>query len=251
MNKLIKDYLIYTFAIMIICWGICVLFSLNGVSIKDNALLNIPYMLGGFSTTIASFIALKKNKKIKNFKEWIKNIFDFKHNLFSYLMVFILGILAILPQVLISGYENGAPLYTFIIMIPMMIVGGGLEEAGWRYILQPELEKKYKYIISTMIVSIIWWLWHLPLFFIQGVSQYGKNYFVFGLSVLGISFTLASIKKNTKSVWLCVLFHSIYNALLGIYIVKDSIIGSAVTTAILIFVSLVLVKINDKKKIFN
>lgn len=43
-------------------------------------------------------------------------------------------------------------------MIPMMFVGGGLEEAGWRYILQPELEKKYSFTVSTIIVSIIWWL---------------------------------------------------------------------------------------------
>lgn len=39
--------------------------------------------------------------------------------------------------------KNGAPIYAIVFMIPMMLLGGGLEEAGWRYILQPELEKKY------------------------------------------------------------------------------------------------------------
>lgn len=251
MSKFSKDYIIYTFLIMLVCWGICLICCLNGIYLSDNYLLYIPFLLGGWSPTIASFISLKKNKKIRNIKEWIKNIFDFKHNIFSYLTAASLAVLFILPQCLISGYKNGAPLYAIFIMLPAMIIGGGLEEAGWRYILQPELEKKYNFILSTIIVSIIWWLWHLPLFYIQGVSQYGQNYFAFGISVLGLSFALASIRKITGSVWLCVFFHSIINSLSGIYIINNNIIGNIVTTTILIFISLVLLKVNDKKKIFS
>lgn len=251
MNKLVKYYLLYTFLIMIICWGLCVICSLNGILLSKYYFLYIPYLLGGWSPTIASFLVLKKNKKVVNFKDWLKKVFDFKHNIFSYLMVIVLGILFILPQCLISGYENGAPIFAIIIMIPMMIFGGGLEDAGWRYILQPELEKKYKFVISTLIVSVIWWLWHFPLFYIQGVSQYGQSYLAFGINVLGLSFALASIRKNTNSVWLCVLFHCIANSLSGIFIINDNILGNIVTSIILIFTSLVLVKVNNKKKIFN
>ena len=251
MNKLVKNYLVYTFLIMLICWGICTVCSLNGIFLNKNYILYIPYLLGGWSPTIASFFVLKKNNKVTNFKDWLKNVFDFKHNIFSYLMVIVLGILFILPQCLISGYESGAPLFAIVVMIPMMLFGGGLEEAGWRYILQPELEKKYKFVISTLIVSVIWWLWHLPLFYIQGVSQYGQNYLAFGINILGLSFALASIRKNTNSVWLCVLFHCIANSLSGIFIINDNILGNIVTTIILIFSSLILVKVNNKKKIFN
>ncbi len=251
MNKLVKDYLIYTFLIMLICWGLCAICSLNGILLNENYFLYIPYLLGGWSPTIASFFALKKNNKVANFKEWLGNVFDFKHNIFSYFMVIVLGILFILPQCLISGYENGFPLYAIFVMIPVMLLGGGLEEAGWRYILQPELEKKYKFIISTLIVSVIWWLWHLPLFYIQGVGQYGQNYLAFGISLLGEAFALASIRKNTNSVWLCVLSHCIVNSLSGIFIINDNILGNIVTTIILIFSSLVLVKVNNKKKIFS
>lgn len=251
MNKLSKDYLLYTFLIMLICWGICLLCSLNGTSLNDNYLLYVPYLLGGWSPTIASIFALKKNNKITDLKMWLKNVFDFKHNIVSYFMVVVLGILFILPQCFISGYESGAPLFAIIIMIPMMLIGGGLEEAGWRYILQPELEKKYKFTVSTLIVSLIWWVWHLPLFYIQGVSQYGQNYFAFGINVLGLSFALASIRKNTNSVWLCVLFHCIVNSLSGIYIINDNILGNIITSIILILSSLILVGTNNKKKIFS
>lgn len=248
MSKLSKDYLLYTFVIMLICWGSCVICSLNGILLNKNYILYIPYILGGWSPTIASFISLKKNNEISNIKEWLKNIFDLKHNIFSYLLVLASVILFFLPQCLISGYENGAPFYAIIVMIPMMLIGGGLEEAGWRYILQPELEKKCKFTVSTILVSIIWWVWHLPLFFIEGVAQYGQDYFVFGINVLGLSFALASIRKNTDSVWLCVLFHCTVNSLSGIYIVNDNIWGNVAAAVILILFSYVLSKIHSIKQ---
>lgn len=134
-----------------------------------------------------------------------------------------------------------------------MILGGGIEEEGWRHILQPELEKKYNFAISTLIVSVIWWLWHLPLFYIQGVNQYGKSFLVFGINVLGLTFALASIKKITNSVWLCVLFHCIINSLWDIIFIlsNNNIWGSIVAAIILVFSSFLLLKVNDKKKIFN
>ncbi|MBR6984930.1 MAG: CPBP family intramembrane metalloprotease [Ruminococcus sp.] len=251
MSKLSKDYLIFTFSIMLLCWGACILCSLNGVALDKNYLLYIPFLLGGWSPTIASYIALKKNKEISELKEWIKNVFDLKHNVFSYVLVVVLAILFLLPQCFVAGYESGAPLYAIIIMIPMMIVGGGLEEAGWRYILQPELEKKCSFTLSTLIVSVIWWLWHMPLFFINGAGQYGQDYLVFGLTVLGLSFALASIRKNTGSVWLCVLFHCIVNALSGIYVVNDTICGGAAAAAVLVLLSYAVTKINSINRLFS
>ena len=251
LSKLSVKYLLWTFSIMMVCWGSCLLCSFNGISLTDNYLLFVPYLLGGWSPTIASFISFKNNNQTKSFKEWIANVFDFKHNVFSYFMVAILGVLSIFPQCLISGYKSGAPLYAIVFLIPMMLFGGGLEEVGWRYILQSELEKKCNFIISTLLVSIIWWLWHFPLFYIRGVAQFGQNYFAFGINVLGLSFALASVRKTSGSVWLCVLFHCIVNSLCSIYIVNDNIGGDISSTVIMILVSLVLVKVNDKKRIFK
>lgn len=233
---------------MIVCWGTCLICSACGIILTDNYLLYVPYLLGGLSPTIASFIVTKKQK---SFKEWITDIFDFKYNILSYIVVIVLSVLFILPQCLISGYKMGAPLFAVVFMIPMMLLGGGLEEAGWRYLLQPMLEKKFNFIVSTLLVSVIWWIWHLPLFFIQGVSQYGQDFFAFGINVLGLSFALASIKKTSGSVWLCILFHCIVNSLSGVYIVNNNILGNVVSAAILIVVSLVFVVANDKKKILK
>ena len=250
MSKLSVKFLIWTFAIMLLCWVTCAVCSINGVLLKDNAFLYIPYILGGFSPTIASYIVLKQTGNVKNFWSWLKGVFDFKNKPLFYLLVILLSIVAILPRCFISGYELSAPSYSIIIAIPMMIFGGGLEEAGWRHILQPELEEKFGFSLATILVSIIWCLWHLPLFFIAGVSQYGTSYLIFGVGVLGTSFALAAIKKKTGSTWLCVLFHALTNAYAGTFIFNDNniMLGSIVSSVFVIVISCVWVKTDRTKK---
>lgn len=251
MSKLSKNYLGFTFLLMLIGWGTCVLCSFNGISMDDNKWLYLPYLLGGWSPTIASYFVLKSGNKVANVFDWLKNVFDFRHRASSYLMVAILAIIFILPRCLICGYEKGAPLYAIVVMIPVMLAAGGLEEAGWRYILQPELEKKHSFPVATVIVSVIWWLWHFPLFYMQGAGQCGQNYFAFGINVLGLSFALASIRKTTGSVWLCVLLHCTVNSLLGIYMVNDNIWGNMISTAILVLCSYAFIIINSRTKWFQ
>ena len=139
MSKVSRQFLIYTFMIMTICWETCMICSFNNLSLEKDYFLYVPYLLGGWSPTIASFIVLKKNDKVKSFKEWIRNVFEFKHGITSYSLVVILSVLYVLPQCIVAGYDKGAPLYAMLVMVPLMLLGGGLEEAGWRYILQPEL----------------------------------------------------------------------------------------------------------------
>ena len=73
MPKTFKDHLIITFPIMLVCWGLCIILGLNGITKSDHIWINIPYALGAFSTTIASYIALKKNGEVKGFKEWVSS----------------------------------------------------------------------------------------------------------------------------------------------------------------------------------
>lgn len=79
------------------------------------------------------------------------------------------------------------------------------------------------------------------------MGQYGQSYLAFGVNVLGLSFALAGIRKNTNSVWLCVLLHCLVNSLSGIYLIKDNIWGNVVTTVLLMLCSYAFVKVNGKK----
>ena len=71
-KKLVKEFLIITFVIMLIFWGGCALISQIFNLTINNIFLRIMHIIGGFSPTIASYISLKRNNKVKNLKEWLK-----------------------------------------------------------------------------------------------------------------------------------------------------------------------------------
>ncbi|WP_165861312.1 CPBP family intramembrane glutamic endopeptidase [Paenibacillus paeoniae] len=96
------------------------------------------------------------------------------------------------------------PIYIAVLSIPVLIIGGGLEELGWRYILQPFLETRFSSITSALLTSCIWALWHLPLFFIPGTSQFNWSFGLFCISIVGMSFALAVIYRISRSIWLCI-----------------------------------------------
>lgn len=52
-----------------------------------------------------------------------------------------------------------------VIILPFafggMIIGSIGEEIGWRGFLQPNLEKNYSILLSSIIIGILWGLWHM------------------------------------------------------------------------------------------
>jgi membrane protease YdiL (CAAX protease family) len=98
-----------------------------------------------------------------------------------------------------------------------MIIEGGFEELGWRGFLQPQLEKIFPFILSTFMVGIIWFCWHLPLFIMEGTSQSGFDIITFFVGCIVFSFVQASLFKLTKNVFSSVLFHSWINVLMNVF----------------------------------
>ena len=245
MSKRCILYLIFTFLIMTVCWGTCLICSFSGYVLSEHPVLYLPYILGGLSPTVASFLVVRTEGG-HYIKVWLKSTFDFNHGFYAYMLPVFLTAVFFISLCLLSGFDDGAPWFSIIFMVPMMLFCGGLEEAGWRGVLQPELENRFGFTLSTLITAAIWAIWHLPLFFIVGVSQYGTSFGIFALNILGLSFALAAIRKCTGSTWLCILFHCLVNSMHGICLIHENMIASAVTAALLVLVSYLLLWLNRK-----
>jgi membrane protease YdiL (CAAX protease family) len=100
------------------------------------------------------------------------------------------------------------PWYMFFPVFLVMILGGGLEEPGWRGVAQPEVERRLARPLAALLVGLAWALWHLPLFFIPGQIQYHDNFPLFALSVIGNALILAWLYGWTRSILLCIFFHA-------------------------------------------
>jgi membrane protease YdiL (CAAX protease family) len=100
--------------------------------------------------------------------------------------------------------------------LPLFIIGGGLEEIGWRGYLQPKLEKVTNYLVSVLIVGVIWSIWHLPLWLISGTVQSALPFTAYTILAIILSFSFSTLYKYTKNIFLCVLSHAFFNGCIGL-----------------------------------
>ena len=56
-------------------------------------------------------------------------------------------------------------------LLLMLVLGGGQEEFGWRGFLQPWLVDRSTRVTGSLVVGVIWFGWHLPLFVMPGSIQ--------------------------------------------------------------------------------
>jgi membrane protease YdiL (CAAX protease family) len=98
------------------------------------------------------------------------------------------------------------------------IPAGLAEEPGWRGYALDRLQALYSALGASLLLGVIWALWHLPLFFIEGTYQNllgpgSWQFWLFFVAILPGSVTYTWIYSNTcRSVLAVILFHSFGNA---------------------------------------
>ena len=214
-------YLLITFVISWGCWFTVAAMHIDNVNESPFFAL---YVLGIFGPPIAAFATkIFYGDKIE-FKQFLKQFVRVKVNIVWYLWIAFMPLVIIflpwLVNFIITGKQQliiQQPLYMILALIPAHIIGGGLEEPGWRGMLLPELLKKLRVSASICIISAIWAIWHIPLWFIKGSSQYGTNFPVFAAMVLSFNAILCILYIQTKSILLCILIHSLMNSFLAFF----------------------------------
>ena len=108
--------------------------------------------------------------------------------------------------------------------LPGILLGGGLEEIGWRGCLQPCLERALAgagrrahvraALLAPLAVGLVWACWHAPLFSMPGAYQQGMAFLPFAGVAVALSYTLACLRHATGGTLACVFAHAWYNAML-------------------------------------
>ncbi len=248
-NRITVIYLVNTFLISYVLWGMIIIANQFGYLRFGNPVCIILWILGAFGPTASSYIVQKKIGRITGFKDFIKKTFHLKASVISYVLVILFMILYFFYPAIRGEITLGIPIYQSVLTIPFMLFGGGMEEVGWRWVLQPELEKKLPFTVATIITAMIWTLWHLPLFFIPGTSQSNTNIWAFFILVIGVSFMLATIYDFGKNIWLCVLAHCALNALPATFEFEQNLPVNTGISIVLIVSALIMRQILAKKSV--
>jgi membrane protease YdiL (CAAX protease family) len=142
---------------MLATWGTMIILAGFGIAESSHPWILILQLIGGLSPAIASYIAMKKNGKVTGFKQWFKLIFNVKTRFVYYLLALApVAVYHILNRVISGATEP--PIHMLPLILLICFFGGGLEEVGWRSVLQPEFEKKFGFFIAAIIFSIIWFI---------------------------------------------------------------------------------------------
>ena len=98
------------------------------------------------------------------------------------------------------------------LFVGMFLTAGVGEELGWRGFLLPELRRSLGPLLASSIVGVIWFVWHLPLFWVIGATQREIPTSSFAIGILSYSFILTwLVEASNNSVLRAMLFHSSAN----------------------------------------
>lgn len=258
-KKLILTYLAAAFGLAYIAWGIVFIAQELNWFQYGTPISVILVIFGANVPALSSYFALKKCVKGYSLKTYLKDAFGIKQKVWKYILMFLFVAIFFIVPALTNGILNdrppfvggtdsqaSIPFWITLLVSPLFFFLGGSEEMGWRYLLQPEFEKRLSFFTSTIMTAVIWAFWHFPLFFIIGTAQNSTEFLPFVISCVGLSFASSAIYHTTRSAWLSILFHCITNALQGTWALSPSLFSNVCTSLTLIIISLLVVRLNAK-----
>ena len=240
MKKDIKEVIVY-FTMVIglsyfVFWGPIALLKVPTVNLVDGEMgpiwAIILFIIGGFVPSIVGILLTARYEGIIGVKALFKQSIKFKIGCKAFVTIIIVAIYFALSLIFISSLTNGKFNYNqFWIqlptIIPLILLGPISEEYGWRGFAIKRLLKSVNANLTSLIIGIVWSMWHLPLFFMLGTSQFEFNipFLVFAISVTGTSFIFTYLYQRTNaSIFSAILLHWLYTYTLQV--VSSSIVRS-------------------------
>ncbi len=215
----------------LISFGISWLFQLPRV-LMDNGLAQIspgllklsPFaVLGPF---LAAFVLTYKSGGWEGIKALWKRGWDFNFDKKWLIVVFLLPVissgLTILGINLFGGkilWEyQGFPIAMFFPVLLILFVTQALpEEYGWRGFALDRLQDRFNALTASLVLGLLWGLWHLPLHFMNGTTQEVIPVFEFIIKQMVGAIFFTWIYNNTnRNVFLAILLHAVWNVFGGL-----------------------------------
>ena len=193
--------------------------------------LPIPLLIVmGYMPTLAAVIVTWQIKGREGVRALFKKLLIARVGLGWYVFaIFGIAVMAVITVMLYNTFGNGpvvpilsknappfsGPLQMILTIVLMYLVVGLVngEELAWRGFALPHLQSKYNALTSSVILGVIWALFHLPLFFTAtGSSQAEMSFVSFLISTISITVLYTWMYNNTRgSVLMAYLFHASAN----------------------------------------
>jgi uncharacterized protein len=106
-----------------------------------------------------------------------------------------------------------APLVLLPLLLVILTVTDGLgEEPAWRGFALPRLLSRHNALVASLMLGVLWGLWHLPLVWTEGFTMYQQPVWLVLFDILAKSVLFTWVFLHTRgSVLLAMLLHGATN----------------------------------------
>lgn len=131
----------------------------------------------------------------------------------------VLAVRMLLGQPALDSFGHVSVTGFLVTLVLATLVGGGQEELGWRGFALPRLQARHGPLVASLIIGLLWTLWHGMLWFIPESPQYHIPFWLYGLHMLpnAIIYTWlynrTSLFNGSGSVPVAMLYHGMGNAI--------------------------------------
>lgn len=131
------------------------------------------------------------------------------------LMPALAGLTALLMRtvgVALPGEYSLSPAMVVPVMLLIFLLNSLPEEFGWRGYALDRLQERWGALTSSLILGLLWGVWHLPLHFITGTTQQAIPVWQFIIQSVLLAVLYTWLHNNTGgSVLVAALFHTVSN----------------------------------------
>lgn len=185
-------------------------------------LYEILKIIASFGPFVAAFILTLVNEGKEGVKYLWKRGWHCENKPFLVISIFFIPLLYFCSLILVILFEGIIPYSLVFWPNPIVIItefalvfflaGPFQEEFGWRGYALDRLQLRFNALTSSIILGMIWGIWHLPSFFIIGTNQENQPFYPFFFSVIVLSVLFTWIyNSSNRSILTTMIFHATIN----------------------------------------
>jgi len=170
----------------------------------------VLFIAGGPAPSFMGLLMVWKTYTRQQKRDYLARCIDFRRVGWCFLLAPLLFIVLAFVGVVIASLFKGEPpgmnalkaLVANPLMIPVALFlylwSGPLnEEFGWRgYALDPLLAR-FGFVRGSAILGFVWGIWHLPWCFMPGQTQQLRSFWLYILSLIGLSLLMSFVYIRT------------------------------------------------------
>lgn len=241
-------FLLLTYALFFVGFALVgILFSLG----SPNYLVAPVQVAMAWTPTVAFAIIHRKVDPGRSLWRYIADLFATRIRMQPLLAAILIPVGA--TMVVWIGYSlvSGKALFDLVadlsvpailVMFADSLIRGPLgEELGWRGYLQIELNKRFSLLGSSLIVGVIWGLWHLPLWFVSGFQGVDLLLYIvfFMVGLVSFSVIIGYVYDRGGNLLYAILLHQMLN-FTGRLLEIDELVVLGGSSAVYVIVALVI-----------